>query len=127
MVWSISFLILSIAVIGGNALTCHNCWYNSPEVAKKLLYDKLQATPRFCENHNYCEGKWCVQRLDGTNISFFCANHSPLDYLFIEEDIMSQCQAFYSSGGVAHAVCYCRGGSYCNDSRKNIFKRLIRI
>jgi hypothetical protein len=56
MVWSISFLIFSIALIGGNALTCHNCWYNSPEVGKKLLYDKLQATPRFCENHNYCEG-----------------------------------------------------------------------
>ena len=49
-------LVILCMIFYGHALTCHSCWYDSPEIAKKALYDKLQASPRYCSNHNYCEG-----------------------------------------------------------------------
>lgn len=60
-------------------------------------------------------GEWCVQQLDGSNMTFSCAQQAPLQEFF-DSGIDSQCQAYFGVNNVLHAVCYCKTGDYCNHS-----------
>uniref|UniRef100_A0A7E4V1I1 Protein sleepless n=1 Tax=Panagrellus redivivus TaxID=6233 RepID=A0A7E4V1I1_PANRE len=118
--WS---LLLPIA----NGIICHHCWFNSSEVSKRHLFDRIDASPSYCETSSFCEGSWCSQRLSGDNISFTCAERSPLVYLFRDKDILSQCQAISSFYGVSSALCYCRSGDYCNTGQRPSFHVIFVI
>uniref|UniRef100_A0AC34R5K3 Protein sleepless n=1 Tax=Panagrolaimus sp. JU765 TaxID=591449 RepID=A0AC34R5K3_9BILA len=110
------FIFFTFYLKSVTGLDCYFCWYNVSNRENLELNYRLEVSPNNCFNPGFCEGQWCIQRLDGNNVSFSCALSSPLDYIFDSNDIKSQCQGYYDSVGVAHTACYCRGSSYCNQA-----------
>lgn len=111
------FILLIIQILPqNNAILCHECSHkNSKEASRLQLHDRLQSSPDYCEEKNVCQGqflselnllsynyrKWCTQSLVGGNVSFGCAEHSPIEYIWEAKDISSYCSASYDVDGVS--------------------------
>uniref|UniRef100_A0A915CX62 Protein sleepless n=1 Tax=Ditylenchus dipsaci TaxID=166011 RepID=A0A915CX62_9BILA len=97
-----------------NSLNCYHCSHTNTVQARQKIYDRVETSPQLCDEVDYCQGKWCVQKLDGSNVTFSCAEWAILSDEIWDRSIDSQCRAFFGHDGVVHAVCYCRSEDYCN-------------
>ncbi|KAI1725128.1 hypothetical protein Ddc_06413 [Ditylenchus destructor] len=113
-------IFLGFLPLSADALKCYQCSHTDVAAARHHIYDRVEASPQLCDKVGECEGKWCVQQLDGTNVSFYCADYSLLSDTLWDKAIDSQCRAsFGQDDGVVHATCYCRGSDYCNAAPRN--------
>ena len=112
------------------ALKCYECTHQEAVEATKQIYNRILASPAQCDNINFCQGKWCFQRLDGSNITFGCADYAyPLGDVLIDRDgvsepIDTQCRALFSgpNAQIYHATCFCKTEDLCNSAPRNFKK-----